>query len=248
MVDWEARLAAARPGRLAGTLLRLVESQEQVATHQLVRSLERQALLEDMLEATKPPWRKGSERLHYLLATPFRYPPLQHGSRFGTRSEPSLFYGSQETRTVLAEAAYYRFVFWHGMRQPPAGKLDTQHTLFGAAYRTEQGLRLQAPPFAAHRAALASATDYRASQALGSVMRAAGIEAFEFVSARDPQGGINVALFTPAAFAANEPTSQEAWLCELAGDRVRFRAARSRDIHEFPNTMFQVAGRLPWPA
>src|SRR5512142_429329 len=122
MVDWEAKLAAARPGRLAGTLLRLVESQEQVATHQLVRSLERQAVLEDMLEATKPPWRKGSERLHYLLATPFRYPPLQHGSRFGTRSEPSLFYGSQETRTVLAEAAYYRFVFWHGMRPPPAGK------------------------------------------------------------------------------------------------------------------------------
>ena len=81
-----------------------------------------------------------------------------------------------------------------------------------------------------------------------AVMRAAGIEAFEFVSARDPQGGINVALFTPAAFAANEPTSQEAWLCELTGDRVRFRAARSRDIHEFPDTMFQVAGRLPWPA
>jgi len=248
VVDWQACLADAAPVKLSGTVRRLVEGQEQVAIRQLVASLDRQALLEAMLEATKPPLRKGTESLHYLLATPFRYPPLKHGSRFGMRREPSLFYGSLETGTVLAEAAYYRFVFWHGMAVPPAGKLDTQHTLFGAAYRSGQGLQLQAPPFAEHRAALASPSDYRASQALGTAMRAAGIEAFEFVSARDPQGGINVALFTPRAFAKNEPVTQEAWLCELTGERVCFRAARGRDIHDFPLDGFQVAGRLPWPA
>lgn len=248
MVNWDACLADRQPVRLSGTLLRLVESQEQVATSQLVGSLARQAVLESLLEATKPRLRKGSEALHYLLATPFRYPPLKHGSRFGTRSEPSLFYGSLQTRTVLAEAAYYRFVFWHGMATPPAGKLDTQHTLFGASYRTAHGLQLQAPPLAEHRAVLASPSDYRASQALGTAMRAAGIEAFEFVSARDPEGGLNVALFTPRAFAKKEPVSQEAWLCELSGERVRFRAARGHDLHDFPLALFQVAGRLPWPA
>jgi hypothetical protein len=248
VVDWHASLARIPPLKLAGTLLRLVESQEQVATNQLVGSLDRQALLEDMLEATKPPRRKGTESLHYLLATPFRYPPLKHGSRFGTRSEPSLLYGSLTPQTVLAEAAYYRFVFWHGMVTPPAGKLDTQHTLFGAAYRSGHGLQLQAPPFAAHRAALASPSDYRASQALGTAMRAAGIEAFEFVSARDPQGGLNVALFTPRALARKAPVGQEAWLCELTGERVQFRAAHRRDIHDFPLALFLVAGRLPWPA
>lgn len=248
MADWSAVLDAARPVRLSGTLLRLVESQEQVATNQLVRSLDRQALLEDMLESTKPPLRRGAETLHYLLATPFRYPPLKHGSRFGTRNEPSLFYGSRETRTVLFEAAYYRFVFWFGMARAPAGKLDTQHTLFGAAYRTNRGMQLQAPPFAAHRAELASPADYHASQALGSAMRAAGIEAFEFASARDPEGGVNVALFTPAALAGKEPVSQEAWLCELGGERVRFRAARGRDVHDFPLALFLVDGTLPWPA
>lgn len=247
MVDWDACLADRHPLKLSGTVLRLVESQEQVATNQLVGSLDRQALLEEMLEATKPRLRKGTESLHYLLATPFRYPPLKHGSRFGTRSEPSLFYGSLETRTVLAEAAFYRFVFWYGMARPPAGKLDTQHTLFGAAYRTGNGLRLQEPPFAEHRAALASPSDCRASQALGTAMRTAGIEAFEFVSARDPQAGINVALFSPKAFAKKEPVSQEAWLCELTGERVRFRAARGRDLHDFPLALFQVAGTLPWP-
>jgi hypothetical protein len=248
VVDWQACLADTPPVKLSGTLLRLVESQEQVATNQLVSSLDRQALLEAMLEATKPRLRKGTESLHYLLATPFRYPPLKHGSRFGTRSEPSLFYGSLEIRTVLAEAAYYRFVFWHGMAMPPAGKLDTQHTLFGAAYRSGQGLQLQAPPFDEHRAALASPSDYQTSQALGTAMRAAGIEAFEFISARDPQAGINVALLTPKAFAKKEPVSQEAWLCELSGEHVRFRAARGRDLHDFALGMFQVAGRLPWPA
>lgn len=248
MVDWDACLADARPLKLTGVVLRLVESQEQVATNQLVSSLERQAVLENMLEATKPRLRNGTEHLHYLLATPFRYPPLKHGSRFGTRSEPSLFYGSLETRTLLAEAAFYRFVFWHGMTKPPAGKLDTQHTLFGAEYRTASGLRLQNPPFAAHQDALASSLDYRTNQALGSGMRAAGIEAFEFLSARDPEGGINLALFVPAAFAGKNPVSQDPWLCELTGDRVRFHAARGRNIHDFPLGLFEVGGKLPQPA
>lgn len=229
-------------------LLRLVESQEQVATNQLVGSLDRQAVLEDMLEAIKPRLRLGTEGMHYLLATPFRYPPLKHGSRFGTRSAPSLFYGALETGTVLAEAAYYRFLFWHGMVTPPAGKLDTQHTLFGAQYRTNKGLQLQALPFVAHRAALCSPSDYGASQALGTDMRTLGVEAFEFISARDPEDGVNVALFTPAALSGNAPVFQAAWLCELSGERVRFHAAHSRDLYTFPIDTFLVAGKLPQAA
>lgn len=248
MIDWKACLATAQPLALSGTALRLVESQEQVATNQLVRSLERQAVLEAMLEATKPRLRKGTEALHYLLATPFRYPPLKHGSRFGTRSEPSLFYGSLETPTVLAEAAYYRFVFWSGMATPPAAKIDTQHTLFAAAYRTARGLRLQAPPFAAYREAISSPSAYRASQALGSEMRAAGIEAFEFISARDAAGGINLALFTPCALAGETPILQAPWLCELTAEAVRFRAPHSKAVYHFPYTMFLVEGTFPMPA
>ena len=100
MVDWAACLAQVKPHPISGTLLRLVESQEQVATNQLVSSLERQAVLEGLLEATKPRLRVGTEHLHYLLATPFRYPPLKHGSRFGTRSAPSLFYGALQTQNL----------------------------------------------------------------------------------------------------------------------------------------------------
>lgn len=248
MIDWDGCLADAKPAKLAGVLLRLVESQEQVATNQLVSSLERQAVLEDLLETTKPLRRKGTEQLHYLLATPFRYPPLKHGSRFGTRTEPSLFYGSFDIKTVLAEAAYYRFVFWAGMRTPPVGKLDTQHTLFGAAYQTHTGMRLQQPPFAQYREALQHPSDYRASQALGAKMRAAGVEAFMFLSARDLEGGINLALFTPLALAQPNPVSQEPWLGELTGERATFRAAHGNAIHHFPIEAFLVDGRLPQPA
>jgi hypothetical protein len=247
MVEWASILASTQPIRLAGKLKRLVESQEQVATNQLVRSLAHQAVLEEMLEGTKPPLRHGTEDLHYLLATPFRYPPLQYGSRFGKKSEPSLFYGSLETRTVLAEAAYYRFIFWHGMVKPPPGKLNTQHTLFGVAYQTGRGVRLQAAPFADHNRELTHPADYGPAQALGATMREAGIEAFEYLSARDPQHGINVALFSPLALAGHRPEFQDAWLCESTAEHVRFHAAHGSDGYEFPLEMFQVNGELPAP-
>jgi hypothetical protein len=201
-----------------------------------------------MLEGAKPPLRHGTEKFHYLLATPFRYPPLKHGSRFGKRNEPSLFYGSLETPTVLAEAAYYRFVFWYGMLEPPPGKLTTQHTLLGAAYRTRRGLRLQAAPFVDHIDELAHPADYAATQLLGAFIREAGIEGFEYVSARDPQRGINVALFSPFALAKHRPAFQDAWLCELTAEQVHFRAVHGRDDYEFSLEMFQVNGDLPVPS
>lgn len=247
MIGWGGVLAATPPIRLAGRLQRLVESQEQVATNQLVGSLARQSVLEEMLEGTKPPLRHGTENLHYLLAAPFRYPPLKFGSRFGKRTEPGLFYGSRETGTLLAEAAYYRFVFWYGMVEPPSDKLDTQHTLFGADYHTERGLKLQDPPFTDHVQVLTHPANHGPTQALGTSMRVSGIQAFEYVSARDPDRGINVALLTPAALGSSRPEFQDAWLCELTAKHVRFHPAHSRDLYDFPLETFQVKGELPWP-
>jgi len=246
MVEWEALLEAAPPIKLTGALQRLVENQEQIATNQLVGSLARQAILEEMLESSKPPLPHAAQRLHYLLATPFRYPPLKHGSRFGKRTEPSLLYGAIETRTVLAEAAYYRFVFWYGMVTPPCAKVDTQHTLFGARYQAARGVRLQNPPFIVYQQTLTHRWQYNASQGLGAQMRAAGIEAFEYRSARDQGPGINVALFTPKALAARRPTFQEPWLCELTAEHVRFQAVHQKDQYHFALAGFQVGDQPPW--
>ena len=69
-------------GQLSGSLYRLVESQEQVATMGYVDTLYEQVLLEELLESVKPPYPDGLQGYHYLLTTPFRYPPLLMGVAF----------------------------------------------------------------------------------------------------------------------------------------------------------------------
>lgn len=245
---WRACAEQAAPIRLGGRIHRLVESQEQVATNALVETLAEQALLEELLERSKPPFADDSRGLHYLLATPFRYPPLPWGSRFGTRFEPSLFYAARHVDTALAEGAFYRLVFWTGMATPPPTPLHTRHTVFAADIDTARGLALHAPPFDAHEDALTDKREYAATQALGRALRLAGIEALEYVSARDPGRGHNVALFTPRAFAAPAPVRLDEWLCDTAADRVSFYSRHGGGIREFAIDTFMVDGTLPAPA
>lgn len=237
------------PEQLNGELVRVVESQEQVATNSLVDNLQEQELLEQMLEKTKPALPTGTEKLHYLLATPFRYPPLKTGSRFGTRFEPSLFYGSHILTTALAETGYYRFLFWFGMSEPPvSGKFVTQHTVFGAGYKTGHGLKLQNRPFNKYKKQLTSPDNYSDTQTLGTAMRENNIEAFEYRSARDPERGINVALFIPSTLVANQPLYQQQWLCELNAEQVSFYTAKEGKVHSYPLKVYLVKGKLPQPA
>jgi len=246
---WSACQQDLRIAPLSGELLRIVESQEQIATLSLVDNLAEQALLEDLLEQSKPPLAPGSEGLHYLLATPFRYPPLRHGSRFGRRFEPSLLYGARRLPTLLAEAAYYRFVFWTGMAEPPpSGRLRTQHNVFRARFRGERGVRLQAPPCEAHTSMLRHPADYGPTQHLGSALRQADIDAFEFLSARDRDAGLNVALFHPGALVSRKPLGLSRWLCETTGGQVTFAPEATLELHRFPLSAFLVAGELPLPA
>lgn len=234
------------PGHIHGELIRVVESHEQIATHNLVDTLEEQEILENLLERTKP---LAPEKLHYLLSTPFRYPPLPHGSRFGTRFEPSLFYGSLSLTTAFAETGYYRLLFWQGMTTPPpSGKYTTQHTVFGVPYASANGLKLQEEPFTQYKRELANPIDYSVSQALGTSMRDAGIEAFEYISARDKHNGINAALYTPATLMSDRPLYQESWLCQLDGVSVSFYATNSGSVHRYLQDEYQVNSVFPEPA
>ncbi|RUM92190.1 MAG: RES domain-containing protein [Thiothrix sp.] len=237
------------PCDLKGELVRVVESQEQIATSQLVDGLEKQALLEEMLEENKPPLPTVARDLHYLLAAPFRYPPLKNGSRFGSKYNSGIFYGSVTHTTALAETAYYRFLFWFGMSHPPkTHSFKTQHTLFAVTYRTARGISLQNEPYASQCGIqLRDPQDYTFSQKLGDAMRKASVEAFEFVSARDPEEGINVALFTPQALACRKPLSKKEWLCETSSKTVSF-SARPWRLVQFQLEQFFEEGVLPQPA
>ncbi len=245
---WAACREDVKPIHLAGVVIRVVESQEQIATNSLVDNLEEQALLEEMLEASKPPLPSDVASLHYLLATPFRYPPLKHGSRFGTRREPGLFYGAKNLEPALAESAYYRLVFWSGMEiAPPSAKFITEHTVFGARFDTCQGLRLQDPPFSRFEKRLVDRESYTDTQRLGGQLRQAEIAAFEYISARDADRGINIALCNADVFCASQPAWQEEWLCETTADVVRFYS-QEHGTRSFPRAQFLVSGVLPIPS
>ena len=116
---------------------RVVEAQHRNGTRRLVDSDEEQGVLEALIDRVKPPAPAGPEfrGLHYLLFTPFRHPPLPHGSRFGTRAEPSLFYASEVRETALAETAYYRLLFLEGTRAE-LGPVTVELSAFQVEVRT----------------------------------------------------------------------------------------------------------------
>ena len=227
---------------------RVVESQHQVATRKLVDSDAEQQLLEQMIESVKPPERTHG-RMHYLLFTPFRYPPLKYGSRFGARHEPGIWYGAENLRTAFAEVAYYRLLFLDGTAAD-LGLLQAELTAFRAVLRTTHGIDLTAPPFDVHRPQVSDPVSYGESQSLGTAMRNAGVEAFLFFSARDALDGINVGVFSPAAFGRRAPRDLETWHCSATRDLVDIvkRDYFARDSFSFPRQQFVVGGALPSPA
>jgi hypothetical protein len=90
------------------------------------------------------------------------------------------------------------------------------------------------------------------SQKLGSELRADGVEAIRYASARDPRGGAAVAVFTPAAFASRRPLgAAETWSCTVtAAHDVEFTRQDLVDVrrYRFARDVFLVRGRLPSPA
>lgn len=227
---------------------RVVEAQHQVSTRKLVDSAEEQALLEEMIDRVKPPDVTGG-RLHYLLFTPFRYPPLAHGSRFGGRHERGIWYGSVDRRLAFAEVAYYRLLFLEGTRAS-LGTVTTALTAFTARVRTARGVDLVAPPFDAYRRVIASPSSYASSQPLGTAMRSGGVEAIRYPSARDAEGGINVGVFVASVFGNTKPKSLETWHCSASRERVEITQSDyfKRDRFAFPRAQFMVKGVLPAPA
>lgn len=230
---------------------RVVESQHITSTRKLVDSDAEQALLEDLVDQVKPPAPAGKKfaELHYLLFTPFRHPPLRHGSRFGTVAEAGIWYGSKEESTAFAEVAYYRLLFLEGTKAD-IEPVTVELTAFTAAVSTKKGADLTKPPFASFERALASKSSYEATHAVGHDMREAGVEVFLFTSARATDHGTNVGLFVPA-FSKKEPKKVETWICTADRQKVElvekvFKGSPPRRF-AFSRKSFEVKGGLPAP-
>jgi len=226
---------------------RVVEGQHVVSTRKLVATLAEQEVLEALLDEAKPllPDDPLLRRLHYLLFTPFRYPPLRHGSRFGVRLERGIWYGALARSTALAERAYYRLLFLAGTAAELA-PLCTEETVFRAAVASQRVVDFTAPNFAAVTARISAPDTYAHSQPVGAHMREANVEACLFLSARDPDHGVNCALFAPA-FASPQPIGPETWVCTARTEAIDFRNRVLGLGVEFARGVFEVGGTLPQP-
>lgn len=209
---WTAAELGSEAGAWSGEVWRVVESQARVSTMKLVDTLAEQDLLERILDRGKPTLPSEADGLHYLLATPFRYAPYPNGSRFRRALQPEgCFYGAAAVETAIAEQAFYRLLFFQEAPTvaPPAQAME--HTAFAVPAATDASLDLTVPPLSRDAAAWTHPTDYAACQDLADAARAAGIEALRYRSVRDPDGGMNVALLSPAAFRASEPVTTQTW-------------------------------------
>ncbi len=246
---WQACNGEQQITSIQGELFRLVESQEQIATLGYVDTLEEQAILEELLEQRKPPYPEDIPEYHYLLKTPFRYPPLDWGSRFGRKHEQGIFYAGKSVAVTLVESAFYRLIFWSSMNaEPVKDKIRTEHSLFSVHYKTNQGLQLQTDPFNVYKDQLTDVTSYSTCQHLGTAMRDAGVEAFEYQSARDPERGICAGMFVPGALVEKKPQGVTRWLCETGATEVAFKQLSSSDVSVYPVELFMPNGVLPLPA
>ena len=206
------RQVSARPWRV-------VEAQNRVPTMRLVDTLAEQSVLEDLLEGSKPPLPAEATRLHYLLATPFRYaapPPV--GSRFRGIGDPGVWYGADVVETAIAEVAYWRLRFLGDSPSTP-DLLPVPHTVFRASV-SGSAIVLPQPPFDRMRRQWEEPVSYTATQALARVVRDAGIALIRYRSVRDPAHRAALAVLTPKAFRKPEPLEQHTWLIKVTRAQV----------------------------
>ena len=165
---WQAHwFGQAKPARRK--LWRGVEAQHRVATMRLVDNLAEQELLEQLIEGSKPALPLGTQGLHYLISTPFRY-TSPYPSRYRPANEPGIWYGAEEPETVAAELAYWRWKFLvesDGLRE---NQLVTEHTFFQALFRGVE-LDLTVPPWRRLRGVLRDGEDYSACHELARQVR-----------------------------------------------------------------------------
>lgn len=214
-----ARVLHEAARRISAKPWRVVEAQHRASTMRLVDTLDEQRALENLLEASKPPLPAAAAHLHYLLATPFRYPaPPPIGSRFRGIGDPGVWYGADHVHTALAEVAYWRLRFLADSPStpdlPPVAHTALRASVAGSA------VVLTDERFTALRAAAEDRTSYVAAQAFARAAREALIALIRYSSVRDPAHRPCVAVLAPSAFRQTQPLEQHTWLIKVSRKRV----------------------------
>jgi hypothetical protein len=221
------------------TVFRLVEDQHRISTSRLTDSLVEEERLERLIEEVKPRLPAAARNLHYLLATPFRY-GHRSPSRFRRAGErPGIFYASESAATCIAEMAYWRMRFFSASPGARLPATTTEYLMFGIGIASDRALDLTRPPFAKGRRKWVHKTSYEACQHFAASARAIAAQLIRYESARDPNGGFNVALFDPSCFTADVPASHSSWRFRFQdGQLLVIGASPSSDRYQFQFARF----------
>ncbi len=220
--------------RYDGLIWRLVEAQHRVSTAKLVDTLAEQALLEDIIEESKPLIPEECQHLDYLLATPFRYGSVYpKGSRFRRAGKTAgVFYGAETIEGALSELVFYRFLFYaeSPQLQPPENTAD--YTAFSVKISSEKLVDLSQPPLKRDQSYWMDPIAYEACQSLADTARTATAEAIRYRSVRDTRG-FNVALLTGRAFAHPAPLARQSW-------RIRLTTESAQAFCDYPQVTREI--------
>ncbi len=230
----------------AGRCWRIVEAQHRVSTLKLTDSLAEQALLEELIEATKPAVPPECRHLDFLLSTPFRYgAEYPHGSRFRRAGRtPGVFYASEAVVTAVAETVFYRLLFFAESLGTPLPSGTAEYTAFAVEVATGRLLDLTEPPLVADAATWMAPVAYEGCQALAEAARAADGEVIRYRSVRDPGGGCNVAILVCRAFAVPAPVERQTWHLRLTARGAQALCEFPKGAVEFERAAFAVDPRL----
>ena len=232
---WTHAALSSEGRTLKGDCWRLVEAQHRVSTLKIVDTLAEQALLEELLEATKPTVPPECRKLHYLLATPFRYDaPYPRGSRFrrAGRSQ-GIYYAAEHVETAVAEISFHRLLFFAESPATPWPPNATEFTAFRIGY-AGNGIDLTRAPLSRDRNAWTDPLDYSACQSLSDAAREAGLWVIRSESVRDPEARANIALLSCLAFTAREPRIRQTW-------RIRFGPVGVHALCEYPELKLEFS-------
>jgi hypothetical protein len=199
-----------------------VEAQHIASTLRLVRSVEEQAVLEGILDRSKPPLPESALDLHYLLSTPFRYAsPI--GSRFRAATDAGVWYGAEKERTACAELGFWRWRFL--MESAGIESLGpSPQTVFRAGIDGRM-VDLTEAPFKRARTSWTNPKDYGPCQRFAQTAREARIDAIRYESVRDPDHGGAVAVLQPACFKPRRPLEQGIWLLTVRPEAAIWQQA-----------------------
>ena len=217
-----------------GKVFRIVEAQHRISTSRLAGSILDEERLERLVEEVKPPMPKEARKLHHLLATPFRYGHRSE-SRFRKAGErPGIFYASEAVITCLREMAHWRLRFYAASPAAAFPTTTTEHLMFSVAIDAKRALDLTGAPFDSAPTKWVHAEEYAECQRFADRARKIDAELIRYESARDPDGGRNVAVLRPACFESHVPTAEGTWHFRFQNGRLNAIAASpSNERHEF---------------